>query len=607
MKINSAVSYLNFKRALSSNEQKKLKKAQEQAREELGVKETAAIIFDFNVPSQYGKNYAIGTMNSQSSTEFIKFLQDISSINKIQTSPQGDLQYSKQRGDLIYNLSPYSGTTFTLGLHTIALDKLCTEEYGNLLDENYIKSLDKNYPASKLDREYSTNYDYVLGKKQDGILFKALHKAFDNFKQLDNEALKEEFKIFRDKLSYYARKNIEFDSKELNESTEFLEFCQFLAFKQHMETKERLNNQGIKYFGDCLICFSTKEVKAHPECFKKDVFMGVEDPNCPETNNIQGWWAPSLNFDRLGEFDENGEIVSLDVVGELLYEKFKNFLTLYDGIRLDAFWQYVTPFEYNSDLKGGYTYNLRDKILKIIEKASIDAKGYFNPDDFVLELVGYGVQESKNMTRNIYPHVFSTAYSQYGENPKDLKEQQGYVDGKFLIGMANHDNDTIVNMSREAERRKIQIPQLKKTLGAGYRYLGYEDKNYQEKPYKERLEQDFRTAKAAEIFTTSNQYYTLTDLFGMSEKINNTGKVDAANWKVRIPSDYERFYYSQLSKGYGINFPKAYEVALRAKNSSNNELIEQLEKASEILAQDGPMTKQEADRAEKLGRLDVVF
>ena len=335
--------------------------------------------------------------------------------------------------------------------------------------------------------------------------------------------------------------------------------------------------------------------------------MGVEDTNCPETNNIQGWWAPSLNFDRLGEFDENGEIVSLDVVGELLYEKFKNFLTLYDGIRLDAFWQYVTPFEYNSDLKGGYTYKLEDKILKIIEKASIDTKGYFNPDDFVLELVGYGVQESKDMTRNIYPHVFSTAYSQYGENPRDLKVQQGYVDGKFLIGMANHDNDTIVNMSRELERRKIQTPQLKETLGDGFIHLGYEAKNYQEKTYKERLEQNFRTAKSAEIFTTANQYYTLTDLFGMSEKINNTGKVDVANWKVRIPSDYERFYYSQLSKGYGINFPKAYEVALRAKGSDNKILIEQLEKASEILASDGPMTKKEADRAEKLGKLDIVL
>lgn len=605
MKLNPISSSLNFKRALSSKEQEKLQKLQTEARKELGVVETGAIIFDFNVPSIYGKNYAIGTMNSSNMPQFVDFLKEVSSISKIQASPQGDLQYSKDNNCITYNLSPYSGTTFTLGAHTIALDKLCDGKYGNLLDEEYLKSLDDNYSGLKTIREYSTDYDYALGKNQDGVLFKALHVAYENFK--NNNCLKDEFEQFKDNLSFYARKNIEFDSKKLNESVEFLEFCQFLAFKQHLETKNMLNEQGIKLFGDCLICFSDKEVSAFPECFKKDVFMGVEDPNCPETNNIQGWWAPSLNFDRLGTFDENGEIIELDCVGQLLYEKFKNFLTLYDGIRLDAFWQYVTPFEYNSNLKGGYTYKLGDKILKIIEKASIDAKGEFNPDDFILELVGYGVQESKDLTKNTYPHIFSTAYSQYGENPRELREQQGYKDGKFLIGMANHDNDTIVNMSREPQRRAIQNPQLKESLGDGFNHLRYYSESYLEKSSEERAQQDFRTAKSAEIFTTKKQYYTLTDLFGMSEKINNTGKIDENNWKVRIPSDYERFYYSQLSNGYGINFPKAYEVALRAKGSKNIELIKQLNKASEILEQKGPMTKKEADVALLNNKLDIIL
>ena len=162
-------------------------------------------------------------------------------------------------------------------------------------------------------------------------------------------------------------------------------------------------------------------------------------------------------------------------------------------------------------------------------------------------------------------------------------------------------------MSREPQRREIQNPQLKRDLGNGFNYLKYNSKSYLSKTPKERAEQDFRTAKMAEIFTTSHQYFTLTDLFGMSEKINNTGKVDENNWKVRIPSDYERFYYSQLSKGYGMNFPKAYEVALRAKGSNNFELIKQLNKASEILEQDGPMTKAEADIAQANKKLDITL
>lgn len=607
MKINLINQTTSFKRAFTTSEAQKLEKLQQEARDELGIKETGAIIFDFNMPSQYGKNYAIGTLNSNGAFEFINFLKKVSSISKIQASPQGDLQYSTSQNQVIYNLSPYSGTTFTLGAHTIALDKLCDEKYGCLLDEQYVKSLDEKYSSSKIDREYKTDYNYVLGQNQDGVLFEALHIAHNNFQKLQDGALRAEFEEFKNNLSDYTKKNLEFDSEELAESLDFLEFCQFIAHKQHFETKEMLNKQGIKYFGDCLICFSTKEVQAHRECFKDGLYMGVEDPNCPETNNIQGWWAPSLNYDRLGEFNENGEIISLDSLGQLLYEKFKNFLTLYDGIRLDAFWQYVTPFEYNSDLKGGYSTNLGNKILKIIEKASIDAKGYFSPDDFVLELVGYGVQEAKDLTRNTYPHVFSTAYAQYSENPLDLKRNAGYVDGKFLIGMANHDNDTMVNMSRDVERRNIQTPLLKEALGDGFNHIKFNSQSYKNKISKEQQEQDFRTAKAAEIYTTSNQYYTLTDLFGMQEKINNTGKVDDNNWKVRIPTDYERFYHTQLSNGYGINFPKAYEVALRAKGSKNFELINELNKASEILEQKGPMTTREADIAQTCGSLDVIL
>ena len=178
MNINPINHSLNFKRAFSTQEQKKLESLQNQARKELGVTETGAIIFDFNVPSIYGKNYAIGTMNSLAMPKFVEFLKEVSSISKIQASPQGDLQYSKNANQVVYNLSPYSGTTFTLGVQTIALDKLCEDAYANLLDKSYVESLDKKYPDLKIMREYSADYDYVLGQKQNGVLFEALHIAY---------------------------------------------------------------------------------------------------------------------------------------------------------------------------------------------------------------------------------------------------------------------------------------------------------------------------------------------------------------------------------------------------------------------------------------------
>lgn len=644
--LNINNSNIGFKRALSTKEMKVYTKLCHSAGAELGLKDSAALIFDFNVPSLKNLNYGIGSLNSKAAFAFIKFLKKISSITSIQIPPETELAYSSDGKRFFYTTSPYSGSTFTLGTHTIALDRLTEKNYGSLLDKKYLQALDEDYPKSKIEREYKTDYEYLLGENKDGVLMQSLKLAYDNFKKSPKNILKSEFNEYKKNISEETKKNIIFDAitndyhkrgisgtnienwdytdkflftdkiiqedrikriKELKPEIEFLTFCQFLADKQHMETKEKLNKEGIRTFGDCLICFSQKEVWMNPKAFLKDWYTGVEDPNCPETNHIQCWNSPALDFDKLGKFDSNNNIIELGETGELLYKKFKNFLRLYDGIRMDAFWQYVTPFMYNKNLESKYTHNLENKIIKIMEKASIDVKGYFSPEDYVLELVGYGTQQAKDMTKNVFPHIYSTAYAEYNENPADLKNVIGYKDGGFTISAANHDNDSLINMSRDNYKRESHRHLLQRNLGEGYNHLYYKSKNYIQQSEKERKEQDFRTAKLAEIFTTTKQYYTMPDFFGMSDRINNTGKIDVNNWLVRIPSNYENFYFSQLSKGYGINVPKSYAVALYAKNSDNKQLINALEYAAEILAKDGPMTEQQANEAEKSGLLDKTL
>ncbi len=641
MEINK-VNNISFQRALSTKEKAAYMKLCNAARKELELKQTSAVIFDFNMPSLKDYNYGIGTLNSKAAYPFVKFLKEMAGISNLQIPPQTELLYSSDGKRYFYTTSPYSGSTFTLGTHTIALERLADREYGSLLDKNYVKSLDTNYNKSRTEREYKADYDYVLGNNRDGVLINSLKTAYNKFKNTPDTKLNAEFKEFKSNMSEDTKKNIVYDAivqdyhklgksgtdvenwsyvdkhlftekisakdrakriKKLAPEIDFLSFCQFIAQKQHLETKTKLNKNGITTYGDCLICFSPKEVWMNPECFHKHWYTGVEDPNCPETNNIQGWHTPSLNFDRLGEFDENNNIIKLDSTGMLLYNKFKNFLKLYDGIRMDAFWQYVTPFMYNENLEGKYTQNLGNKIIKIMEKASIDTKGYFSPEDYILELVGYGTQQAKDMTKNTFPHVYSTAYAEYNENPGDLMNKVGYKDGAFTIGAANHDNDSLINMSRDINKRNAHREILMRNLGEGYNHTGYQSTNYAKQSPQEKSEQDFRTAKIAEIFTTGKQYFTLPDFFGMSERINNTGKIDKNNWLVRIPSNYEEFYFTQLSKGYGINIPKAYEVALYAKNSNNSELIQKLKDASEILAKEGPMTEAEANIAEKNGTL----
>lgn len=644
MKINSQNYYnFSFKRAFTTKEKEKYSKAIEKARQNLGLSETSALIFDFNAPSTKGKNYGISSINSSSFMPFADFLKENSSISKIQMGPEGNLDYKSNGTTFEPVTSPYSGTTFTLGMQSIALEKLTTEKYGKLLDEDYIKSLDENYPDSKTIREYKTDYLYTLGKNKDGVLFQALKKAYQNLKSKKSaQQLKKEFEDFKKNTTPEIKKEAVFNAisdeyhskgkngddwknwnqvdkylfsnkisdkarqkriNELKETIDFYLFSQFLAQKQHFETKEELNKKGIKLNGDCLICFSTPEIWANPECFLEGYYIGVEDGNCPETNNIQAWWAPALDYSKLlKDPSKEPDKSNLGQVGKLLYEKFKTFMQYYDGMRLDAFWQYVSPFIYNDNLEGKYIDDIGDKIIKIIQMAANDAQNTeVDPDNFVLELIGFGTDKAKALTKNIYPHIYSTAYAEYDENPKDLINNKNYIDGKFVIGAMSHDNDTLVNLSKNPQRRQAHNPILNASLNSGMNYLGYEVDEYKNQPYQSKIEEDFRTAKIAEIFTTKKQYFTLTDLFGMEERINLTGKVNDDNWKVKIPSDYERFYHSQLSKGYGINFPKVYQTALIAKGIDDKPTIDLLSEAADILRSDGPMTEKEANKLYLVG------
>lgn len=450
---------LAFKRAYTQKEMKAYQKITTQARQKLGIKDTAAVIFDFNVPSKNGLNYGIGNLNSNEN--FIDFLQSMTGITRIQAAPQSELKYYSNGETIKPVTSPYSGSTFSIGKQTISLEKLATPKYGNLLDEGFVQLLDEEYNGNKVTREYKTDYDYALGENKDGAIYKALSQAFSKLKSDATNPINAEFEAFKGNIDDDVRKDILYDAisneyhkkglvnaadfrnwdeedrnffaldrdkqkqreEGLKDDIEFLTFCQFIAEKQHMETKETLNKKGIKYTGDCLVCFSDKEVWANPDCFLNGWFTGGIDPFCPETNNIQPWGSPALNYDELGEFDYNtGDITELKKVGELLYRKFKRFAKLYDGIRMDAFWQYVSPFIYTENLEGKNVENIGNKIIKIMEKAVKDNNGgTFNPDDYILELVGFNTEKGKELTKNIFPHVYSTAYAEYNENPKDLK------------------------------------------------------------------------------------------------------------------------------------------------------------------------------------------
>ena len=647
MKITPVLRNNNFGRAFTTAEKAQYQALIEDSKKELGIQDTTAIIFDFNVPSEKGFNTGIGTTFSDSMDKFTDFLKSIASINSVQLQPQGKITQT--------NTSPYSGTNYAFGEHIIDLKKLTQPQYAYLLSNSDIHNIDKNYTGNNSDREYHTDYEYLIGRDKEGIQQAYLHKAYDNFKlglknkQKDIIELNNEFTSFKQENSNWLisnalyevlsvkygtseykkweepdnhlysksiaddirQKRIENIVQENSDSIEFENFKQFLAAKQQKESKEQLNSKGLKLYGDCLIGFSQGEMWANIDCFKDGLYYGGPDPNCPETNCIQTWGLPALDYSELGECETPENISKLGQTGKLLYNKYLNFFKRYDGIRMDAAWQFVTPFVYKED-NGNYEAiaepELNETIFNIMKAASQNA----NPNkkltnnEIMLELVGLSAGKSRELTINKYPHLYTTAYAEYDENPAKFLEK-GYKQGMFYVGTGCHDNDSLINMAKDVQKRELHMEGIKNNYQYRNGMADFVAPEYQQQSQEEKTEENFRTSKLAEIFTSAKQFITLPDMFGMKERINISGKIDKNNWSIRIPSDYEKFYFTQLSLGKGLNLPKVLSTAMKMKGNNNSGLIAACNEAAEILRSNGPMTEEAANRAEKKGMLHNKF
>lgn len=650
MQINPIINKQNFGRAFTTEEKKSYAALLQDAKDVLDIKDTTAIVFDFNVPSEQGYNTGIGTTFSNAMKKFTSFLQSATGINSIQLQPQGKITHN--------NTSPYSGSNYAYGEHIIDLKKLTTPEYAFILSDEDIRRIDEQYQGDRVSREYKTDYNYVIGDGNIvGIQERLLKQAYINFKGLldveDASATKlnAEFSNFKQSNESWLQKNATFEAlkyhystsdfskwdeldrklyssavsedireqriSELNQEHEdiidYENFKQFIASKQQMESREFLNSENIKLYGDCLIGFSQSEMWSNIDCFRENLYYGGPDPGCPETNGIQTWGLPALDYTKLGECDENGDLSKLGEVGKFLYDKYTTFFKRYDGIRMDAAWQFVTPFIYQATNGNYEEFKLPEinfTIFNIMKAAAKDALGdkfdENNPDNIMLELVGMSAGKSREMTLNTYPHLYTTAYAEYDETPQKFLEK-GYQNGKFYVGVGCHDNDSLVNLAKDTNKRELHITGMRRDYSLDLSKLKYDSPKYRNQTPEQKKEEDFRTAKFSEIFTSAKQFFTLPDMFGMSERINISGKADRNNWTVRIPNDYEKFYYSQLSNGYGLNMPKVLSVAMDMLHKDNKKLIEKCNEAAEILRSDGPMTEAEANNAFEKGEIKTQF
>lgn len=613
MKISSVQGNASFGRALTTAEKKNYVKLQEQARQQLGLDKTTATVFDFSCPS--GKrDTGIGTSFSKEAQSMAEMLKTMCGITSIQLQPQGEISN--------YVRSPYSGTGFSIGAHTIDLTKLADKNYGALLTAEDLKS---PYMTRVTDHE-NVDYDNVFAKDGQKAM---LRVAYGRFRDLpETSPLKKEFENFKKDNSYWVERDALFeaaavangsedvkkwsyrdqnvfatkdgDTQRINELkqvrdeagnsvVEFEEFTQFIADKQQKDSKAEFNKKGIDIFGDCQIGFSSKDVWSHKSAFSKDYEFG-----CEIGNGNYSCWSPAIDFNKL-----HGE------AGELLEKKFDLFFKRYDGVRIDAAWQLINPlvcrpwheyghskFDQNGNKLGhkleqqpvvpnGGQYIMKNIILKAADKNNIPH------DKIFLELLGgnsYNSLDAVKDTGMTLIHITRYAgpdwgrvkfYESHGDN-----KYQNMNKGDYTIGPGTHDDYSLLEQAENGRGRSEFL--------ANDLYLN----KYSLEHSRERLSE----AIFAELFTTSNQFATLPDIIGSDRRINMPNTING-NWTYRISPNYEKEYHTNLSEGKGLNMPDALSKALKAKNQGRGSMLtEQLDKFASILRQKGPMTTKEADK-----------
>lgn len=639
---------LSFGRAFATQEQDKYNKAIDQAFNKLGINNFLAIAFDQSFPAENAtRNIGIGTSFSNGALKTAQFMKKMFNITGLQLGPEGMISAG--------NTSPYSGSVFAYNNLSVDLGKLLTPEYSSILDiDSYGQLTQSVFGLSDRVAAFEKAFELVPV---------ALSIAYLNFKQLPaSSALKKEFNSFvkankdwleadaiyealsnhygGDNWEYWNQSksdktNIDLDKNLFNKGTDkakkeariselkqqtvsygdntvntvnYHKFVQFIADKQQKEAKIGFNHENIDVLGDCLIGFSPREHWANQDAFRKDCYMG-----CQNGSGIAQWGFAALDFSKL-----NGP------TGKLLQKKFDIFFDKYDGARIDAAWQLVKPFVYqvgrdsNGNINNTWkadTQNLGDKIFKmIIDTAEKKAKEQGKPFDknmINLELLGLGIpgEVYSAADKHKLPQIEITRYAKDEPDNKwaTVNLLRGRGEERFIVAPGTHDDISLIELSQNQNYsgdKGLQVNYLSRDLNTGSwgMNIGSNDLTGQEQ---------FRNAKFAELFTTKNLMATMYDLFGFQQAFNdqyapsseNTAK--GKNWKLRIPTDIEKFYFEQVQNGKGLNLPNALKIALRARGKENESgnLVNVLQSFENILKEEGPITQSEADEAFAKGKL----
>lgn len=599
---------------------------------ELLGKQVDVILHNASAPAVKSENTGIGSLFSRTTiTKLFPFLKE-HGIKGIQQEPNGLRK--------VLDNSPYAPESKAKNIFMIPLEKLASEEYGNILSKETFSAIVQNNPSKE-----EVNYPYIRTMYE-----VALREAFSNAKNskefLEFKAAKEseyeQSAIYRilskihgdDNFTIWANRD-DYTAAELKtlanktgenawskldktlytqnspqakariaelkeqyaEDYDYYIFQQMILEKENEKSNKLARETGIKIIGDSPVAPTAVERWVNQNLFLKGVSLG-----CPPdyfSKSGQRWGFPYYNPKEI--FNADG---SLGKAGEAIKTKYEEFFASFPGgIRIDHIIGLIDPFIYTNSGKkmtnansgriyslftGQYQKKTDEDYAALLSKIIIPAAEKFglNKSAIICEDLGDKTRPTKRVMNMLnLSGVSVTQFDHRGAN----------APAENVIMAGSHDNASFIEFVEDLfnfngnKDKKARF--LRKTRHLTEDTAPQGATNEDKKKYLKELRTDklkFIAASFAELFTSPAKrvQFFFADFWGLGKTYNRPGTTQG-NWALRLGEDFENDYYRAASQGKAPNFADAIARALRQRglDKGNEALMKDLDESAKIISE----------------------
>ena len=572
-------------------------------------KQMDIILHNSSAPAVRAENTGIGSLFSRTVRDkLIPFLKE-HSFSHIQQEPNGLRR--------AYDNSPYAPEADTKNIFMIPLEKLASDEYGNILSKESFNKIVDNIPSpDRVDYPYvRKNYDMALREAFDNAKkSETWSREFEKFKS-ENESKYEQNAIYRilsqennnaswedwnkvdDKTLYLHPETSKARIAELKDK--YRDDYDFYLFEQMiLERENRISNDftkesGISIIGDSPVASSAVEEWVNQDLFLKDMALGCPpDEFAPEG---QRWDFKYYNPKNI--FNKDG---SLGKAGKILKQKYENYFASFPGgIRIDHTIGLIDPFLYNvnskkmtrrnsgriySKPKSEFRKHSEEEYAAILSKIVLPAAEKYGIDKSMIICEDLGV-----VTKPVEKVMKKLGLGGISVTQFNMRGSSVARDNTIMLG--SHDNQSFLEYTDDLFKNASLSDFFQKTEFLAEDTLPKGATKAKRDKYLSKIRSDkkeFIAASFAELFASPAKRVQIffTDLFGIAKTYNKPG-TNEGNWEVRLGGDFEQEYYKAASEGRAPNLARAIASAIRYRgmDKGNEELMKNLDKSARIIAE----------------------